>query len=79
VAALAYVGLAQCYLDVDGLRWMPPQDAYRHGSEAVHKALELDDTLYEAHSTLGYLDWQFGWDWQAAEREIRHAVDLNPN
>jgi eukaryotic-like serine/threonine-protein kinase len=77
--ALAYAGLAECYLDLGAFRWMPPQDAYRHGSEAVHKALELDDTLGEAHSTLGYLEWQFSWDWQAAEREIRHAVDLNPN
>ena len=77
--ALAYAGLANCYLDLGAFRWMPPQDAYRHASEAVHKALELDETLGEAHSTLGYLDWQFSWDWQAAEREIRHAVDLNPN
>jgi TolB-like protein/Tfp pilus assembly protein PilF len=77
--ALAYAGLAECYLDLGAFRWMPPQDAYRHASEAVHKALELDETLGEAHSTLGYLDWQFSWDWQAAEREIRHAVDLNPN
>jgi eukaryotic-like serine/threonine-protein kinase len=77
--ALAYAGLAECYLDLGAYRWMPPQEAYRRGSEAVHKALELDDTLGEAHSTLGYLDWQFSWDWQAAEREIRHAVDLNPN
>jgi serine/threonine protein kinase/tetratricopeptide (TPR) repeat protein len=77
--ALGYAGLAECYLDLGAFRWMPPQDAYRHGSEAVHKALELDDTLAQAHSTLGYLDWQYAWDWQAAEREIRRAVDLNPN
>ena len=77
--ALAYAGLAECYLDLGAFRWMPPQDAYRHSSDVVHKALELDDTLGEAHSTLGYLDWQFSWDWQAAEREIRRAVDLNPN
>jgi tetratricopeptide (TPR) repeat protein len=77
--ALAYVGLADCYLDLGAYRWMPPQDAYRHGSEAIHKALELDGTLGEAHSSLGYLDWQYSWDWQAAEREFRHAVDLNPN
>jgi tetratricopeptide (TPR) repeat protein len=77
--ALAYVGLALCYLDLGTYRWIPPQDAHRHGSEAIHKALELDGTLGEAHSTLGYLDWQYSWDWQAAEREIRHAIDLNPN
>jgi len=77
--ALAYVGLAECYLNLGTQRWMPPQEAYRDGSKAIRKALELDDTLGEAHSTLGYLDWRFSWDWQAAEREIRRGVDLNPN
>jgi tetratricopeptide (TPR) repeat protein len=77
--ALAYVGLADCYLDLGTYRWMPPHDAYRHGGEAIHKALELDETLGEAHSTLGYLNWQYSWDWPAAEKELRYAVDLNPN
>ncbi len=77
--ALAYVGLAECYLDFGTYRWLPPKDAYRHGGEAIHKALELDGTLGEAHSTLGYLNWQYSWDWQAAEKELRYAVDLNPN
>jgi len=77
--ALAHVGLADCYLDLGSYRWMPPQDAYRHGSEAIHKALELDGTLAEAHSTLGFLEWRYSWDWQAAEREFRYAVDRNPN
>src|SRR5258708_12017886 len=58
---------------------MTAQDAYRHGSEGIHKALELDGTLAEAHSTLGFLEWRYSWDWQAAEREFRYAVDRNPN
>ena len=41
--------------------------------------MQLDESLGEAHSTLGYLNWQYDWDWQAAERELRHAIDLNPN
>lgn len=77
--ALAYVGLANCFLDLGTYRLMPPQDAYRHGSEAIHTALQLDGTLGEAHSTLGYLDWQYSWDWQSAERELRHGANLNPN
>jgi tetratricopeptide (TPR) repeat protein len=77
--ALAYVGLADCYGDLGTYRLMPPQDAYRHASEAIHKALELDGTLPEAHATLGYLNWRYGWDWQAAEKELRYAVDQNPN
>ena len=58
---------------------MPPQDAYRQASGAIQKALHLDQTLSEAHGSLGYLDWQFGWNWHAAEKELRYAVDLNPN
>jgi eukaryotic-like serine/threonine-protein kinase len=77
--ALAYVGLAECYLDLGAFRWIPPQDAYRHGTEAVHKALQLDETLGEAHSTLGYFEWRYGWDWQTAEKEMRYAVDVSPN
>jgi serine/threonine protein kinase/tetratricopeptide (TPR) repeat protein len=77
--ALAYAGLAECYLNLGAYRWLPPQDAYRRGSEAVQRALQLDEALSEAHTTLGYLDWQYAWDWQAAERELRHAIDLNPN
>jgi TolB-like protein len=77
--ALAYVGLAECYLDLGAYRWLAPQDAYRHGSEAIHKALQLDEGLGEAHSSLGYLNWQYSWDWRTAEKELRYAVDLYPN
>jgi TolB-like protein/DNA-binding winged helix-turn-helix (wHTH) protein/Flp pilus assembly protein TadD len=77
--ALAYVGLADCYLDLGAYRLLPPQDAYRQGSAAVHKALQLDQALGEAHGSLGYLDWRYAWNWTEAEKELRHAVELNPN
>jgi TolB-like protein/DNA-binding winged helix-turn-helix (wHTH) protein/Tfp pilus assembly protein PilF len=77
--ALAYAGLADCYLDLGAFRLVPPEEAYRHGSEAIDKALQLDEALGEAHTALGYLNWQYSWDWQTAEREFRYAVDLNPN
>ncbi|MGE5734878.1 MAG: winged helix-turn-helix domain-containing protein [Acidobacteriota bacterium] len=77
--ALAYVGLADCYLDLGTYRWLAPQEAYQHASEAINKALQLDPTLAEAHSSLGYLNWQYRWDWQTAEKELRYALDLNPN
>jgi TolB-like protein len=77
--ALAYAGLADCYLDQGAYRLVPPQDAYRKGSGAIQNALQLDQGLSEAHGSLGYLDWQFGWNWHAAEKELRYAVDLNPN
>jgi tetratricopeptide (TPR) repeat protein len=71
--------LAQCYLDLGTQRRLPPGDAYRRGSEAIQTALHLDQDLGEAHSTLGYLQWQYAWDWRAAERELRNALALNPN
>jgi tetratricopeptide (TPR) repeat protein len=77
--ALAYAGLADCYLDLGAFRLVPPQEAYRHGSEAIGKALQLDEALGEAHTSLGYLNWQYSWHWQTAERELRYAVQLNPN
>jgi TolB-like protein/DNA-binding winged helix-turn-helix (wHTH) protein len=77
--ALAYVGLADCYLDLGAYRLVPPQDAYRQGSAAIHKALQLDKALGEAHGSLGYLDWRYEWNWIEAERELRYAVELNAN
>jgi TolB-like protein/DNA-binding winged helix-turn-helix (wHTH) protein/Flp pilus assembly protein TadD len=77
--ALAYVGLADCYLTLGMLRRIPPQDAYRHGNELIHKALQLDENLGEAHSSLGDLSWQYEWNWTNAEREYRRALEINPN
>jgi len=77
--ALACAGLADCYLDSGAYRWVRPRDAYRLGKDAIQKATRLDDTLSEVHSSIGYLQWQYDWDWQAAEKEIRYALELNPN
>ena len=77
--AVAYAGLADCYLDLGDYRWISPIDAYRQANAAVQKALELDEGLGEAHSTVGMLNWHYTWDWQAAERELRSAVDLDSN
>ena len=77
--ALAYDGLADCYLSLGEQRRLAPRDAYQHASELIHKALQIDDTLGETHNSLGFLLWQYEWNWQNAEREFRHALDLNPN
>ncbi len=77
--ALAYVGLSDTYQLLGSFRFLPPQEAYRHAKDAVGKALELDANLGEAHSSLGNLSWRYEWDWPAAEREFRYALELNPN
>lgn len=77
--ALAYAGLADCYVDLGDYRWLSPKDSYRQANTAVQKALELDPGLSEAHSTVGMLNWHYTWDWQTAERELRSAVALDNN
>ena len=77
--ALAYAGLAGCILDQGTYRMIPPEEAHRQASAAIQKALQLDQSLGEAHGSLGYLDWQFAWDWKAAETELRYALELNPS
>jgi tetratricopeptide (TPR) repeat protein len=49
------------------------------GQRSHSKSLTVDQALSEAHGSLGYLNWQFAWDWPAAEKELHYAVELNPN
>jgi len=77
--ALAYVGLADSYLISGSQRWLSPAKAYGPAKEALRKALELDETLGEAQSSLGWLSWRYEWNWPMAEREFKYALELNPN
>jgi tetratricopeptide (TPR) repeat protein len=47
--------------------------------KAAIKALELDNTLAQAHATLAYAEDTFHWDWRVAESEYKQAIDLNPS
>jgi Tfp pilus assembly protein PilF len=47
--------------------------------QAALKALEIDNTLAEAHTSLGFLNYVFDWDWLGAESHFRRAIELNPN
>jgi TolB-like protein/Tfp pilus assembly protein PilF len=77
--ALAHYGLSQAlnYSFVLGI--MPPNEAGPRALAAVRRALELDDTLAEAHLGLANLKTSYEWDWDGAEREFRRAIELNPN
>ena len=77
--ALAYVGLAECYLSLGLFRWLPPQEAYPPLKQAARKALELDENNCGAHRELAWLSWRYDWDWQTAEREFGYAFELCPN
>ncbi|MFZ0734817.1 MAG: winged helix-turn-helix domain-containing protein [Candidatus Sulfotelmatobacter sp.] len=77
--ALAYAGLADTYVYLSFAGALPKDRAYRSAKEALSKALELDDSIGEAHDTLGVLSWQFDWDWEAADREFNRAIALAPS
>jgi eukaryotic-like serine/threonine-protein kinase len=75
--ALAYNGLAYSYIVSEGW-FLPPKDVMPKARVAAKKALELDDMLVEAHTSLGEVHYWYEWDWLAAEREFKRAIELNP-
>jgi TolB-like protein/Flp pilus assembly protein TadD len=77
--ALAYVGIANCYALLPFYDEGPPMQFYHRAKAAATKALEIDDTLAEAHFSLGHIELYYNWDWAAAEREFKRAIELAPN
>jgi TolB-like protein/DNA-binding winged helix-turn-helix (wHTH) protein/Flp pilus assembly protein TadD len=78
--AEAYSGLADSYaLAGDWLYGvLSPQDAFRQARAAATRALALDETLGEAHTSLAFALDLYAWDWAAAEKEYKRAIELNP-
>jgi TolB-like protein len=77
--ALAYAGLADTYVYLASAGALQKDQAYGSAKEALAKALELDDSIGEAYDTLGVLNWQFDWNWDAADREFNRAIALAPS
>ena len=77
--ALAYTGLADCYNILSSYGLSSPNDSFPLGKAAVTRALELDDNLAEAHTSMAYLKYQYEWDWTGGESEFKRAIELNPN
>jgi serine/threonine-protein kinase len=76
--ALAYSGLSDSYaLQVD-YRRVPVTEGLTRAREYARQALALDDTLAEAHTSLGWVLFIYDWDWHGAARTFRRAVELNP-
>ena len=74
--ALAYAGLADCY--VVPVNPSPPREKMPKAKAAATKALQLDDTLAEAHTSLASVLSRYDWDWPGAEKEFKRALELNP-
>ena len=77
--AQAYSGLADTYALLGDWEYgvLAPKEAYPRAKAAASKAVELDDTLSEAHASLASLG-MFDWDWKSAGKEFRRAIELNP-
>jgi len=76
--ALAYAGLADAYIFGAGTG-MPQKEAHRLAREAATKALSIDPQLGEAHAALAEVLLYDEWDFSGAERELKRAIELNPN
>ena len=77
--ALAYAGRADSYILLAEYTVLPSEEALPKAQEAATKALELEETLAEAHTSLGAVRADYEWDWRAAENEFRRAIELNPS
>ncbi len=77
--ALAHAGIADYYNWLGVYAVMPFADTSAAAKESALKAIALDDTLAEAYSALGFATIMHDFDWEAAERYLRRAIELNPN
>jgi TolB-like protein len=76
--ALAYAGLADAYYSQSSHE-KAPSEVMPKAKAAALRAIELDDSLAEAHAALGYIKLFFDWDWSGGEQQLRQVLTLNPN
>ena len=77
--ALAYVGLADAFIVIPFFSVDTAQDAYPKAKGAARRALEIDDTLAEAHTAMAAVLMDYDWNLPESNREFKRAIELNPN
>ncbi|MGH7511455.1 MAG: protein kinase domain-containing protein [Gemmatimonadales bacterium] len=77
--ALAHTGLADSYHMLAIYGQLSPHEAYPKARVAAARALEINPMLAESHVSAAYVAFAYDWDWAAAEREFRRALELQPN
>jgi len=77
--AMAYYGLAAVNVGSTLFGNIPPNEAFPKANEYINKALEIDNTLAEAHSMLGLINTYYYWNWKKAELHFKQALQMNPN
>ena len=76
--ALAYVGLSDSYVLLENYAGTPANETLPKAKAFAERALQLDNSLAEAHTSLGYV-YNCLWRWEEAEQEFKRAIELNPN
>lgn len=77
--ALAYVGMADSYNLLAGHGGFAPKETFPKAQAAALQALEIDDTLAEAYTSLGFVGYRFDWKWAEAEANFRRAIEIKPH
>jgi serine/threonine-protein kinase len=77
--AIAHSGMADAYLALSQFQYMPPREVLPKAEAAAIKAIDLDDSLAEAHTSLAHINEVYHWRWDAAGEEFLRALDRNPN
>jgi serine/threonine protein kinase/tetratricopeptide (TPR) repeat protein len=77
--AEAYACISAAYSALGLFGFLAPADASPKAKAAALKALEIDDSLADAHTVLGWVHLYYDWDWSGAEQALRRAIELNPN
>ncbi len=77
--APAYAGLADSYICLSDWGYMPAKEVVPRGKAAAQKAVEIDSSLAEAHTSIANAYYEYDWDWAACTKEFQRAIELNPN
>ncbi|MDC0316591.1 TIR domain-containing protein [Verrucomicrobia bacterium] len=77
--ALGHVGIAECYNMIGGYGFSPPSIAYPKAKRALEQALNINENISEAHSSLGWYYYAYEYDYDKAETSLLKALSLNPS
>ena len=77
--APAWAGMASCYANCGYFKFLPPKEAFSKARAAAQRAIDIDEMLAEGHTSMALVYLFHDWDWQAADRSFRRAIELDPN
>lgn len=77
--APSYAGIADSLSILGLFAWLPPKEAFPKAKATALKAIKIDDMLAEAYTSLGWINMLYDWDWTAAEKALKRALEIDPN